>query len=91
MKRGAKGSSVFLEDGTVLDVPGFPVEVVNVLGAGDAFASGLIYGYLAGWNWYRTARFANACGAILVTRHGCANFNPTLTEVESFIESKGGF
>ncbi len=91
VKRGEKGASVFLDDGTVLDVPGFAVEVVNVLGAGDAFASGLIFGYLAGWDWYKIVRFANACGAILVTRHGCANFNPTLAEVETFIESKGGF
>jgi 5-dehydro-2-deoxygluconokinase len=33
----------------------------------------------------------NACGAILVTKHGCANFNPTYDEVMAFIESKGGF
>jgi 5-dehydro-2-deoxygluconokinase len=91
VKRGAKGATVFLDDGTVMEVPGFPVQVVNVLGAGDAFASGLIFGYLAGWDWHKTCRFANACGAILVTRHGCANFNPTRAEVEAFIESKGGF
>ncbi|HUV13156.1 MAG TPA: PfkB family carbohydrate kinase, partial [Acidobacteriota bacterium] len=66
-------------------------EVVNVLGAGDAFASGFIYGYLAGWDWYKACRLANACGAILVTKHGCANFNPTLEEVNAFIEEKGGF
>ena len=91
VKRGVKGSSIFRKDGTVTDVPGFPVEVVNVLGAGDAFAAGTIYGYLNGWDWYKTCRFANACGAILVTKHGCANFNPTLDEVTSFIASKGGY
>lgn len=91
VKRGSKGSSVFLDDGSVIDVPGFPVKVVNVLGAGDAFASGFIYGYLAEWDWYKACRLANACGAILVTRHGCANFNPTMEEVNAFIEEKGGY
>lgn len=91
VKRGEKGSSVFLKDGTVTDIPGFAVEVVNVLGAGDAFAAGFIYGFLQGWDWYRCCRFGNACGAILVTKHGCANFNPTFPEAMSFIESHGGF
>jgi 5-dehydro-2-deoxygluconokinase len=91
VKRGAKGSSVFLKDGSVIDVPGFPVEVLNVLGAGDAFASGFMYGYLNGWVWYKCCRMGNACGAILVTKPGCSNFNPTLQEVLAFIESKGGF
>lgn len=91
VKRGSKGSSVFLKNGKVMDVPGFPVEVVNVLGAGDAFASGFIFGYLNGWDWFRCCRMGNACGAILVTKHGCANFNPTYDEVMTFVESKGGF
>jgi 5-dehydro-2-deoxygluconokinase len=91
VKRGPKGSTVFLKDGTETDVPGFPVEVVNVLGAGDAFASGFIYGYLNGWDWYKCCRMGNACGAILVTKPGCSNFNPTLDEAMSFIEDKGGF
>jgi 5-dehydro-2-deoxygluconokinase len=90
VKRGAKGSSVFLDNGEVLDVPGFPVEVVNVLGAGDAFASGFIYGYLNGWDWYKCCRMGNACGAILVTKPGCSNFNPTLEEVNAFVNSYGG-
>lgn len=91
VKRGEKGSSVFLKDGSVIDISGFPVEVVNVLGAGDAFASGFIYGFLQKWDWYKCCRLGNACGAILVTKHGCANFNPTYKEVISFIESNGGF
>lgn len=91
VKRGSKGSSVFLKNGEVIDVPGFPVEVVNVLGAGDAFASGFIFGYLKEWDWYKCCRMGNACGGILVTKHGCANFNPTYDEVMQFVESKGGF
>jgi 5-dehydro-2-deoxygluconokinase len=90
VKRGAKGSSIFHRDGSVTDVPGFAVEVVNVLGAGDAFAGGFIYGYLNHWDWYRCCRMGNACGAILVTKPGCSNFNPTLAEVMSFVEMQGG-
>lgn len=91
VKRGAKGSSVFLKNGKKIDAPGFPVEVMNILGAGDAFASGFIYGYLNGWDWYKSCRMGNACGAILVTKPGCSNFNPTLKETLDFIEKNGGF
>ncbi len=94
-KRGATGARVHLsEDGKandVIDVPGFPVEVHNILGAGDAFAAGLLYGFVRGWDWYRAARLGNACGAIVVTQHGCANFMPTHDEVITFIERHGGF
>ncbi len=93
-KRGADGSRVHLvSDGSLtsqIDVPGFPVEVQNILGAGDAFASGLLCGFVKGWDWYKAARLANACGAILVTRHGCANFMPTYDEVTAFIQDHGG-
>ncbi|MGF7140205.1 5-dehydro-2-deoxygluconokinase [Roseimarinus sediminis] len=90
VKRGEKGSSVFLKDGTVIDIPGFPVEVVNVLGAGDAFASGFIYGYLNNWDWYKCCRMGNACGAILVTKEGCSNFSPRYDEVMAFVDQHGG-
>jgi len=90
VKRGAKGCTLYRPDAAPQDVPGFPVQVLNVLGAGDAFASGFIYGYLRGWDWSRTARFANACGAIVVTRHACANDTPSLAEVEQFIAAHGG-
>ena len=91
VKRGPRGASVFLPDGEVIDAPGFPVEIYNVLGAGDAFASGFIYGLAHGWDWYRAARMGNACGAIVVTRHGCANFMGYEDEVLDFIASRGGF
>jgi 5-dehydro-2-deoxygluconokinase len=73
------------------DAPGFPVEVANILGAGDAFAAGALYGFVQGWDWYKAARLGNACGAIVVTRHGCANFMPTYDEVMAFVEGRGGF
>ncbi len=81
------------DNGTIeqVNVPGFPVEVRNILGAGDAFASGFLYGFVSGWDWYRAARLGNACGAILVTEHGCANFMPTHDQVMQFIQEHGGF
>jgi 5-dehydro-2-deoxygluconokinase len=90
MKSGAAGATVFQGDAEPQRVPGFPVEILNLLGAGDAFASGLIYGRLMGWDWYRSVRMANAVGAIVVTRPACANSMPTLAEVEEFVSARGG-
>ncbi|GAB4431900.1 MAG: hypothetical protein OHK0015_18860 [Chloroflexi bacterium OHK40] len=93
-KRGEHGARVHLRDerGQIeqFDAPGFPVEVANILGAGDAFAAGALYGHLHGWDWRKAARLGNACGAIVVTRHGCANFTPTLAEVMAFVAERGG-
>jgi 5-dehydro-2-deoxygluconokinase len=91
LKRGGEGTTVYLKGGERIEAATFPVEVQNVLGAGDAFASGFLYGYLKGWDWHRAARMGNACGAIVVTRHGCANFMPYEQEALSFIEERGGF
>jgi len=89
LKRGARGSTVFRAGAPPCDVAPFAIEVLNVLGAGDAFASGFLYGYLQGWPLERAARMGNATGAIVVTRHGCANFMPTLDEVTAFVRARG--
>lgn len=89
-KIGSKGARIHLKTGEKIDAPGFPVEIYNVLGAGDAFGAGFLYGRVNGWDWYRSARLGNACGAIVVTKHGCANFMPTLPEVEEFVKHYGG-
>lgn len=94
-KVGAAGVTVHVRqaDGIVdkIEAPGFPVEVTNILGAGDAFAAGFLYGRVRGWDWYKAARLGNACGAIVVMAHGCANFMPTLDEVMTFVAERGGF
>lgn len=90
-KRGGDGARVYARSGEVFDAPPFKVDVLNVLGAGDAFASGFIYGYLQGWGWLKAARMGNATGAIVVTRQGCANDMPTLDEALALVESQGGF
>ena len=93
-KRGSDGVRVHLkqEDGLSkqIEALGFPVDIYNILGAGDAFAAGFIYGYINGWGWYKSAQLGNACGAIVVTKHGCANFMPTYNEVMAFVETRGG-
>ncbi|MBT2620924.1 MULTISPECIES: 5-dehydro-2-deoxygluconokinase [Chryseobacterium] len=91
VKTGPKGVTAYYPDGRIETIPGFPVEVVNVLGAGDAFASGFVYGYLQGWDTYQSARLANACGAWMVTKQGCSNFAPTYPEIIQFIEDNGNF
>lgn len=91
VKRGAAGATIHLRGGETIVAPGFPVDIVNVLGAGDAFAAGFIAGRTAGWDWLRSARHGNACGAIVVTRQGCANSMPTAAEVAAFVEQRGGY
>jgi len=89
LKRGPRGVTVVDGDSRA-DVSGFEVEVVNTVGAGDAFASGLIWSRLQGRDWTDAVKFANACGAIEVTRHGCSAAFPTVAEVESFMNEQGG-
>jgi 5-dehydro-2-deoxygluconokinase len=69
-------------------VPGFDVEVFNVLGAGDAFMSGFLRGWLKGLPIETCCRYGNACGAIVVSRHGCAPAMPTWAELCAFLERK---
>lgn len=90
-KRGALGCSVFegalpdnLDGG--LNVYGVRVEVLNVLGAGDAFMSGLLRGYLNNEGWEQACRYANACGALVVSRHGCAPAMPTKVELDNYLQ-----
>jgi 5-dehydro-2-deoxygluconokinase len=91
VKRGEHGATLFESSKPAVAVPGFPVEVYNVLGAGDAFAAGFIYGLVKGWDYYKACRIGNAGGAIVVTRHGCANFMAYEDEALKFIAERGGF
>jgi 5-dehydro-2-deoxygluconokinase len=90
LKRGGRGATLF-RNSTATDVAPFRIEILNVLGAGDAFASGVITGIRRGWPLERAIRMGNAAGAIVVTRHGCANFMPTDAEVEAFVSDQGGW
>ena len=81
-KEGARGCTIFGQGRAPLPVPGFPVEVISVLGAGDAFAGGLIAGRLRGLDWPEAARLGNACGAVVVGEIGCSHFAPTWDEAQ---------
>jgi 5-dehydro-2-deoxygluconokinase len=91
VKRGGRGASIYARGRDRQDIAPFRITVLNVLGAGDAFASGLIAGLRRGWPLERAVRLGNATGAIVVTRHGCANFMPTMAEVETFVAAQGGW
>ncbi|KHN54720.1 bifunctional 5-dehydro-2-deoxygluconokinase/5-dehydro-2-deoxyphosphogluconate aldolase [Pectobacterium fontis] len=89
-KRGALGCSVFsdaipdhLDKG--ITIKGVRVDVLNVLGAGDAFMSGLLRGYLNGEGWEKACTYANACGALVVSRHGCAPAMPSKIELDNYL------
>jgi 5-dehydro-2-deoxygluconokinase len=82
VKQGPKG--VLAVDGTgSVEVPPVPVDVVNGLGAGDAFGGALCHGLLADWGTERIMRFANAAGAIVAGRLSCSDAMPTTAEVEA--------
>jgi 5-dehydro-2-deoxygluconokinase len=89
VKRGAAGCTIIEGAATLgsgVAVPGFPVEVLNVLGAGDAFLSGLLFGWLSGHSLQDSARLGNGCGALVVSRHGCTPAMPSGAELHEFIE-----
>jgi 5-dehydro-2-deoxygluconokinase len=91
LKTGPKGCLVFdaaipqdLENG--ISSQGFPVEVFNVLGAGDGFMAGFLRGYVRDLPLEECCRIANACGAFAVSRHGCAPAYPSWEELEFFLK-----
>lgn len=91
-KRGSLGAVVF--DGEIPDNldkgqsgQGFPIEVFNVLGAGDGFMSGLLRGWLKGEDWPTSLKFANACGAFAVSRHGCTPAYASWEELQYFFKT----
>ena len=90
-KRGAEGAVAFagkipatLDEGET--GPGFAIDVFNVLGAGDGFMSGLLKGWLDGEDWRTTLKYANACGAFAVSRHGCTPAYPSWQELQFFFD-----
>jgi 5-dehydro-2-deoxygluconokinase len=90
LKRGPAGCVLFegaippsVDEGLV--APGFPVEVFNVLGAGDAFMAGFLSGWLRSLSLAECGRCANACGALVVSRHGCAPAIPTREELSFYL------
>lgn len=84
LKKGLSGCAFYIDGHEPQDFPAFPVPVLNVLGAGDAFMSGLLSSLLRGGTLEEACSRANASGALVVSRHGCAPAMPSLSEVEFF-------
>jgi 5-dehydro-2-deoxygluconokinase len=87
VKRGPLGCTVHHGKQTIKS-GGFTVEVFNILGAGDGFAAGFLSGWLKGTPLEECARRANACGALVVSRHGCAPAMPSGAELELFLSRR---
>ncbi|MBO8201095.1 5-dehydro-2-deoxygluconokinase [Streptomyces smyrnaeus] len=87
VKQGPKGVLAVHADGTVAEVPPHPVEVVNGLGAGDAFGGALCHGLLSGWDLEYAMRYANAAGALVASRLACSSAMPTAPEVEDLLRA----
>jgi len=85
VKQGPKGV-LALDGDSAVEVPPVPVEVVNGLGAGDAFGGALCHGLLRGWELERTMRFCNAAGALVASRLACADAMPEEPEVLALLE-----
>src|SRR5262245_22803262 len=92
LKRGPRGAAAFpgpippaVDDGVT--AAGFPIEVYNVLGAGDAFLAGFLRGHLTGESLESALRLGNAAGALVVSRHGCAPAMPTWPELQHFLNA----
>jgi 5-dehydro-2-deoxygluconokinase len=88
VKQGPKGVLAADDDG-VVEAPPVPVEVVNGLGAGDAFGGALCHGLLSGWDAGRIIGFANAAGAIVASNIACSEAMPTTAEVEALLSADG--
>lgn len=82
LKRGERGATVY-DDGEETDVPGFPVEVVNGLGAGDAFAAALGHGLLRGLPLVEAVRRGTVAGALVAAQLACSEAMPRLEELEA--------
>ena len=89
VKRGPDGVLARTAEG-VAEAPPIEVDVVNGLGAGDAFGGALCHALLCGWDPERTTWFANAAGAIVASRLACADDMPTEDEVEELLERSAG-
>ena len=86
IKQGPKGVLASRKSGEQVEVPPNPVDVVNGLGAGDAFGGALCHGLLSGWDLEALMRFCNAAGAIVASRLSCADAMPTESEVRELLE-----
>ncbi|MEU9559474.1 5-dehydro-2-deoxygluconokinase [Streptomyces fumanus] len=89
VKQGPRGVLAVHRDGTEVRARPVPVEVVNGLGAGDAFGGALVHGLLSGWELERTVRYANAAGALVASRLACSAAMPAPDEIDTLLTTDG--
>jgi len=87
IKMGADGCLVMTDEGQVIRLPAFQVDVVDATGAGDAFAAGFIAGIWQDWPLEKVARLANAVGALCVTGLGATGGVRSLDETLDFMQN----
>jgi sugar/nucleoside kinase (ribokinase family) len=87
LKKGSGGCSIYLA-GERLDIPGYPVDEVDPTGAGDCFSAAFIDGLEAGWHLERVGRFANAAGALAITKMGPMEGAPTHQQVIELLSAE---
>ena len=85
IKYGKDGSAAFLRDGTMINGAAFPAKAIKTYGAGDAYASALIYGVLEKMEFSQCLEYAAASASIVVSREACGESSPTLEEIKGFV------
>jgi len=89
MTRGERGAVAIAKDGTMVESPGFTVDVVDTTGAGDIFHGAFVYGLLAGWAVERTLDFSNAAAALNCTAVGARGGAAGLETIEALMREQG--
>ncbi|WP_221567205.1 5-dehydro-2-deoxygluconokinase [Alkalihalobacillus sp. TS-13] len=85
IKHGAEGSIAYTKDGGSYKGGIFKTKVLKTFGAGDSYASALIYGLFQGWDLPRAMTFGSASASIVISKHSCSDAMPTVEEIKSFM------
>ena len=85
-----RGARIHLTSGEVIEAPGFPVEIYNILGAGDAFGGGFLYGYVNGWGWCKSARLGQCLRRDCRHQTRLRQFHANTCGSREFVSAYGG-
>lgn len=87
IKHGGDGSIAYTKEGGSYKGGIFKTKVLKTFGAGDSYASAMIYGLMQGWELPRAMEYGSASAAIVISRHSCSEAMPTVEELNAFIDS----
>lgn len=85
IKHGKDGSIAYAKDGSAHRGAIFPAKVVKTFGAGDAYASGFLYGLMQGWTVSRSMAYGSAAASIVISSHSCSDAMPTAAQIDAYI------